>query len=192
MAFPGPESTLPGTEWYENLWEKHNVPGFELIDQMIALSPCKNEDKTFVQIGAHLGIFPMVAGYRGCRAIAVEPILELTHYIKISARLQNWNEDKFLVINAAGSDRSNGTILFDPAQITIAHNTSDTSGKIQVPLTTLDEINRQHKEKQIIGHSPIAFVVIDVEGHEQEVLLGAKQLLSEQTVLVFMVEVWIR
>lgn len=40
----------------------------------MSLSRCKEHDKVFIQIGAHLGMFPLVATYRGCQDTSVEPI----------------------------------------------------------------------------------------------------------------------
>ncbi len=192
VAFPAEEKVVPGTAWYDRLWNTHKFDGYELIDDMISLSPCKNHDKIFVQVGAHLGTYPLLATYRGCQGIAVEGMPLAAKFIEISAEINNWKSNQFMVINAAGSDNPNGHVWFNPQTISISADISDTTGQVRIPLITLDSLNTQYGVNQISGKSRIQFVIIDVEGHEQKVLLGAKNLIEERSVIVFQIEVWTR
>ena len=157
---------------------------------MISLSPCDKYDKIFLQIGAHLCAFPLVAAYRGCFRIAVEPIPAATNFARISALLNNLSEEEFLVINAAGSNRNEGFTWFDPKGISLSSNNESTFGKVRIPFVTIDGINQKYGLTNKQNQSHIAFVMIDVEGYEQEVLLGSKYLIEQKSVLVYQIEVW--
>lgn len=190
VAFPSNGSVVPGAEWYDQLWSKNDFGGYRHVDDMIALSPCKQHDKIFIQIGAHLGIFPLVAAYRGCQGVAVEPMPAASNFSRISALLNNWGPDKFLAINAVGSRTNGGFMWFDPRTISISKNDTDLTGKLRIPVTTLDAVNEKYGNIQGRDQSRISFVIIDVEGHEQDVLLGAEKLIQQQSVIVFEIEVW--
>lgn len=191
MAFPSSEEVVEGANWYEQLWSKHDFGGVQYIEEMLSVAPCHGRE-IFVQIGAHLGIFPLFAAHRGCRAIAVEGMPAATNFTKISAILNGWDEAKFVAINAAVSDQ-NGHVFFDPKQIQIVmprENDPNQSRLIRVPMVTFDTIDRQYGRDALTGESHIRHVVIDVEGYEQEVLLGAKELIASRSVRVFEIEVW--
>ena len=64
------------------------------------------------------------------------------------------------------------------------------TGKVRVPLTTLDVLNAQYGAVGILGRSRIAFVIIDVEGREEDVLMGARGLIEQQSFVILGVEVW--
>jgi FkbM family methyltransferase len=190
VAFPSSEEIVPGAAWYDQLWNKNKFGGYEYIDDIISVSPCENYDKIFIQIGAHLGIFPLVAAYRGCRAIAVEPMPAAINFTRISAKLNNWGEDKFIAINAVGSNKSGGFMLFDTRTMSVSENSANMKRKLPIPMITLDALNDNYGSTQGRSESSIKFVIVDVEGHEQEVLLGGKKLIEQRSVLVFEIEVW--
>jgi FkbM family methyltransferase len=190
IAFPSSNKVMPGANWYDQIWDKNDFGGYKYIDEIISVSPCKDYNKIFIQIGAHLGIFPLVASYRGCLGIAVEPIPAATNFTRISAKLNNWGEDKFLAINAVGSSKDGGFMWFDPKGITVSGNDGNLTGKVRIPVTTLDALNDNYGYIQRQSESQIAFVMIDVEGFEQEVLLGAKRLIERRSVLIYQIEVW--
>ena len=190
IAFPTSDKILPGANWYDQVCDKNDFGGYKLIDEIISLSPCHNYDKIFLQIGAHLGVFPLVAAYRGCHGIAVEPIPVATNFARLSGILNNWSEDQFSVINAAGSSHNGGFTWFDPKGITLSSNNESTIGKVRIPFATIDALNEIYGYRKGQKESRIAFIMIDVEGHEQEVLLGSEKLIKEKSVLVFQIEVW--
>lgn len=95
-----------------------------------------------------------------------------------------------MVINAAGSRQNGGYTWFDPAGISMSSNNDITKGKIRIPLVTVDAVNDQYGYRGGRKDSRIAFVIIDVEWYEQEVLLGSRKLIEQKSVLVFQVEVW--
>lgn len=193
VAFPSEEKIVPGTSWYQTIWDKNDLDGVRFIDEILSISPCQQHpEQIFIQIGAHLGIFPLFAAYRGCRAIAVEGMPAASNFSKISALINGWEESRFRAINAAVSHK-NGYVLFDITKISMSLPTDKNKGHpglVRVPMLTMDSIDQQYGRNRVTGKSDIAFVVIDVEGFEQEVLLGAKKLIKHRSVQVFQIEVW--
>jgi len=190
VAFPATDAVVPGASWYDPIWNSYDLPAFKNADDIMSLSPCNGHDKVFIQIGAHLGIFPLVAAYRGCQGIAVEPMPAASNFSRITAMINNWGSERFLAINAIGSDTDGGNMWFDPSTISISTSETDLSRKIRVPVTTLDVLNDKYGMTSTDGQSRFAFVIIDVEGHEQTVLMGAKRLIEKRSVLAFEIEVW--
>ena len=191
IAFPPNEKFVPGAKWYDQVWDKNRFGGYEYVDQIISVSPCQNSNKIFLQIGAHLGIFPLIATYRGCRGIAVEPIPAASQFTQISAKINNWGEDKFVAINAIGSRNDEGFMWFDPKGIVVSNDDGENiTGKVRIPKTTLDALNNKYGFNGKENKSEISFVIIDVEGYEHEVLLGGQKLIEEQSVLIYQIEVW--
>ena len=190
IAFPSTDKVLPGANWYDRVWDKYDLGGYKHVDEMISLSPCTNYDKIFLQIGAHLGAYPLVATYRKCFGLAVEPLPVATNFVRMSAALNNWSENEFRIINAAGSNQNGGYTWFNPAGISMPKINDTTEGKVRIPLITVDALNDQYGYREGRKESRIAFVMIDVEWYEQEVLLGSRKLIENQSVLVFQIEVW--
>lgn len=190
IAFPSTDKVLPGASWYDTVWDKNFLGGYKHVDEMISLPPCNNYDKIFLQVGAHLGAYPLVATYRKCFGFAVEPLTVATNFVRISAALNNWSEDKFKIINAAGSNQNGGYTWFNPAGISMPKGNDTTEGKIRIPLVSVDALNDQYGFGEGRKESRIAFVIIDVEWYEQEVLLGSRRLIENKSVLVFQIEIW--
>ena len=131
-------------------------------------------EKTAIDVGANHGVYSYwLARYAG-KTIACEPHPSLANY------LESAFGDKIEVINAAISDTDGEITLSVPGATGDEQNYR---GSIQaetvsgfadvttytVQMVTLDEIASKN----------VGFIKIDVEGHENAVLRGAKRLLSE-------------
>lgn len=185
VAIPTNDSIVPGASWYNPLWGAHEIGGALEVDDLISISPCRPSD-VFIQVGAHLGIYPLIASYRGCRSIAVEAMPLAANFSRISAALNNWGPSRFLSINAAGGAQR-GSVWFDPLLISISVNNDNNERKVHVPMTTLDDVNALHV---LPSQSQITLIIIDVERHEQAVILGARELIQQKSVAIFQIEMW--
>lgn len=133
----------------------------------------------FVDVGANVGYYTLLAAKKGCKVIAIEPVPQTIAVLKINLRL-NRLEDRVIVIDrCAWSLRSkvkliipqgkffgSTTALFDRAEGTI----------IEVEGIDLDSILRNQPN--------IRMIKIDVEGLEYEVLKGALDTLKKTDLIV--------
>lgn len=134
----------------------------------------------FVDVGANIGMFTAIALDSGASSvIAVEPIPEL------ASRLKGTFGNRIKVISGALSSEAGTATLTIPLlhgvrKATRASLESDTDSgvQVQVSLTTLDSLDLQRD----------AMVKIDVEGHEPEVLRGARSTLEARTVRAWLIE----
>jgi len=132
-----------------------------------------------IDIGANEGGYTYhmakAVGRRG-QVLAVEPFRELADRVRRGARQLGL---PVTVENYALSDRDGVVELFTPiVDGQLLHGWSSVTphgfseyGRTRVPMTSLDTLLADQS-------TPISFIKIDVEGHELEVLKGARQALE--------------
>jgi len=162
-------------------WDIHSQKGFEPTSVQV-LRAISKSGGLFLDIGAHTGVYSLILATSSLRCIAIEPnplaFARLVSHIRIN-QLSEW----IVPLNLAASDDQ----CFKTSRWTSAKGfgwiASGTSiRESQVPLQgifpvlcmKLDDIVR------IINNLKISqlFIKIDVEGHEVEVLRGAKSLVN--------------
>lgn len=123
--------------------------------------------KLAVDVGAHLGDYTyfMRRASRGCLAFEPNPAL--------AARLRQRFPTRVTVREAAVSDRPGRAVLRIPRDglgLATIEPTNTVSGdeEVDVEIVTLDEAVRED----------VAFLKVDVEGHEMSVFHGAERLLQ--------------
>ncbi len=132
---------------------------------------------TFVDVGANIGEMVMdMAGNKHIEFVhAFEPIEDCVHAIKMSVTLNLFDN---VQIHHTAVSRKSGSVLFrhdvtNPSWSGISGSGNKT---IEVPTTTLDA------EFPAGVHNPI--LLLDVEGEEKNVLIGAKELIKREKPLV--------
>lgn len=148
-----------------------NMDQYKLIKSCIS----KHGEKcVVVDAGANLGSFAIVAGMLGAQVFAFEPVNELYNIVQYNI-FHNGLEKRVKAFNLAISDRA--------AKFTIARNEgnygnneigaeakSSSDDKETCFSTTLDDVLRgQH----------VHLLKVDIEGHEYEMLKGAKSLFED-------------
>jgi FkbM family methyltransferase len=139
------------------------------------------EDSLFVDIGANVGIYTVLAaGVVGAHVVSIEPVPKTFSKLRINLRLNNI-ENKVSPHNI-GLGCQEAILRFTSEQGSANHVIEDTSWpgpSVQVPVSTLDEV--------LQGSSP-TLIKIDVEGWEPEVLAGAVSTLRSPSLLGLIIE----
>lgn len=144
----------------------------------------------FVDVGAHVGWYTLLAAGRGARVIAIEPNPKLAQLVKWSAALNGWRE-RVTVHNVAATDKAgeatfqlpengsgNGRIVPDGTAVPIPSKFFDRSSLTSVKTERLDAL--------VSG--AVGLVKIDAEGSEMDVIEGAKALLASSPGIELVVE----
>jgi FkbM family methyltransferase len=133
----------------------------------------------FVDIGANVGSYTVLAAKLGARVVAVEPIPATFDRLLANVRL-NGLESSVTAHRVGLSDR-NGTLRFTTDHGTINHVMAATENLAgtDIEVATLDSI--------LAGLSP-TLIKIDVEGHELAVLNGAGRTLGSPSLLAVIME----
>lgn len=144
------------------------------------LSHCHSQMLLF-DVGAHFGFFSLAAARYGGTSIALDPSPMATHMIAIQARLNECLR-KIHVLCVAASDKNGiiemlgaGTFSYGFFRAVKGQTRRDIT---RVSAITIDEMTRRFG---VPTH-----IKIDVEGHEGEVIRGARTTLNTCSPLVFL------
>ena len=133
---------------------------------------------TFLDLGAHIGYFSLLAASRGNPVIAVEPMPVNTDLMTKSADANNF--PNFVIARHAVTDW-NGVIAMDihPGNSGVTHTcTPFDSSPVEVPCHTVQTLIEGQG-----GRWP-EFVKIDIEGDDYKVLASCPELLEHAKVMI--------
>jgi FkbM family methyltransferase len=133
----------------------------------------------FIDVGAHWGLYALTAATRWpgeVSALAIEPEPENLRHLQEWVIRNGATQDVSVVAAAAGA--AEGTVTF-ARNSTMGHAVAQPGAKapfgtFAARATTIDALMQQHP--RLLGRR--AFLKIDVEGHEPEVIEGARALLE--------------
>lgn len=155
--------------------------GLHEFEDMAFVLHLLRQDDLFVDIGANVGVYTVLAGaVVGANCISAEPVPEtfqafldnvnLNHiYSKVKAHNIGLGED-------TGTCQFTAKLGVANHVITNGHHTGNT---IDVPVKKLDDL--------LEGLTP-SLIKIDVEGFETQVITGANRILSQTSPLVVIME----
>jgi len=137
------------------------------------------EDDLFVDVGANVGVYTILASAeKGSRTISVEPIHQTYLRLKDNIRINGIN-DKVSFLNI-GIGSEDGFLGFTSNLDTVNHVISlDNKKAVQVVVRKLDSI--------IEADFP-SLIKIDVEGFETEVINGAEEILNNEKLKAIIIE----
>jgi FkbM family methyltransferase len=154
-----------------------------LAAQISAALRLFGDNATFVDVGANVGVFSLLAASLGVKhVVAVEPIAEHVAMLKESIRRNGF--DAIRVVGAAASNRSGSTEMFmslgNRGGSSLLKPEGD-STRVQVQLARLDDV---------VALERIDVLKVDTEGSESCVFAGARSLLP--LICLTFLELWPR
>jgi FkbM family methyltransferase len=132
-------------------------------------------------VGAHFGVFSLVAAHFGGRAVAVDPSPTATRMIGVQAAL-NGLADRIEIVRAAvgdtvGSLNLLGSGVFSDGYFKMVKGRSRRE-LTEFPATRVDELSTRFGAP--------THIKVDVEGYEAAVLRGARQTLKDNSPILFL------
>jgi len=145
-------------DWPEMVvWQQRTTPG-----------------SLFIDVGANVGTYTVLAASLGAEVIAVEPAPDTAALLAENITLNGF--DTVQVVKAAAG-RAVGTTRFSQALDTVNH--LDPLGPVDVEVVTVDSL---------VGDRQVAGLKVDVEGFELDVLEGARHALATQRIHLIQLE----
>ena len=140
---------------------------------------------TVIDVGANIGLSTILLARMAERVIAFEPSPPNVAFLRRNLKRNGITN---VEVHAVAASSEPGTLRFHVAQfgagshvVAAGHVSGNTISTVDVPAVTLDETDLP----------PIAFIKIDAEGHEPDVLAGARQLLVRDCPLIYTeVNIW--
>ena len=157
---------------------------FEPIETKLVRDLLKDVE-VFVNVGANIGYYCCHALSAGKPCVAVEPISRNVYYLLRNIKINGWEEMAEVFPVAAGSRTSILNIWGGGTGASLIKGwASIPEGYVtQVPVLPLDRIALP----SIVGRR--ALILVDVEGAEYFMLMGAKEILSLMPRPVWMMEI---
>ena len=154
--------------------------GFMEFEDMLFLLHALRSDEVFVDVGANIGAYTILASkVVRANSISFEPLPDTAIRLQNQVQINDIRE-KVSIRNRGVGDRS-GCLLFTNNQDTINRVSLSGVGKntTEVPVTTLDEELEENIKY---------FFKIDVEGFEYNVIKGASKILSSLNAFALIIE----
>ena len=156
--------------------------GLHEFEDMAFLLHVLRKDDLFVDVGANIGSYTILAGGAvGAKCISVEPIKstfcmfeENINVNRLSGHVRALN---------MGIGQEAGVLKFTAGLDTVNHVVSETelvANTVEVPICSLNDL--------LEGQEPI-LIKIDVEGFETNVIAGADKVLSRTSLLAVIMEI---
>ena len=138
------------------------------------------KDDLFADIGANVGSYTVLsAAHIGAQTISAEPVPATFAHLQRNIGVNLMNNRVTALNIAIGAQK--GFVEFTSTLDTVNHvATTEDKDKIKVEMNTLDNILADRQKP--------ALVKIDVEGFETEVINGAKDTLSNNTLKAIIIE----
>lgn len=182
-----PEGTLLLCPPWSGLASAWIAVGFhEYAEAMFILDYLRPGD-VFIDIGANLGFYSLIAARRGAYSIAIEPSWRARRVIEIN-RDFNGLGDQLRIVPFALADRpgvAHFTTHLDNSNHLMGDDDTDQATSESVDVRTLDSVGREY----VPGERSPALLKIDAEGFDLQVLQGGERLI-EQTRPALLVEIW--
>jgi FkbM family methyltransferase len=152
--------------------------GLHEVAEMAFVLHLLREGDLFVDIGANVGSYTILAAATGAECIAFEPGPAVDS-LSGNVRFNHLADRVDVRRSAVGATIGETAFTFDEDTLNHVATSADSRKTVVVPMTTLDSA--------LDGRVPTV-MKIDVEGFEREVLDGAKRTLRSESLLGMIVE----
>jgi len=154
--------------------------GLDEYEDMSFVLDMLHSGELFVDVGANIGSYSILAATKGARVIAIEPVPSTFKVLKQNVLL-NELDDQIEVMNIGlGSKEEN--LKFSTEQGTTNHvlnKKENTKQSVKILVRSLDDV--------LDGRIP-KIIKIDVEGFETKVIEGARKTLANPNLLAVIME----
>ena len=151
------------------------------LNEMLFLMHYLRPEDTFVDIGANVGVYSVLAsGVAKSHSLSFEPIPSTFRRLKRNIRYNDLDE-KVELFNLGVGDKEE-TLIFSDSLDAINHVIQDSGFNgptTHIPVNSLDNI---------LAGRPIHFMKVDVEGFEANVINGAFKTLATNALNVIIIE----
>jgi FkbM family methyltransferase len=157
-------------------------------NEMAFMSRAVQAGDTFIDVGANVGLYSVVAGQIGAHVLAFEPDAGTRSVLEANLAA-NCLDGRSCVLPIALANWD-GTGVFTSGLDVANHLGNDIGahGSVTVSVAQLDSLLAA-SDILLASRPSLVFVKVDAEGHDLEVLRGAGTLLTSYTPVI-MVEVW--
>lgn len=175
----------------DSILSRYIYKGFEK-DEIIFLCKYLKQGDTFLDLGANIGLFSLYAAEivtETGNIHSFEPTPKT--YSRLIENIELNNFQNIIITNNIGLSSNNGVLKLNVS--TDGHDAWNTfvqqsemkfENNIEISVEKLDD----YLDSKKLSPDKIAFVKMDVEGWEMEVVKGAKKLLQDNNAPIFMVE----
>ena len=132
-------------------------------------------------MGAHIGYFNLMAAKYAGHVFAFETRPSTFVLLQRNIQLPPQLEARIMARAIGLSNHAGHLHLHRP----LAHHGAASLRPVDVPNTVIDNIGVDTLDRVLV-HNPIAFLKIDVEGGEYDVLLGANQVIKRDCPVIFL------
>lgn len=153
--------------------------GFQEFYDMCFVIHLLRQGDLFIDVGANVGVYSILAGGLGAKVLAVEPVPSTFNILKDNIRL-NYLENRVAAHNMGLSSKMEVLkFSFQHGPMNRVIFDSETIPGIDVHSDRLDNLLKEDRPY---------LIKIDVEGYEAEVINGAENILSQQTLAAVILE----
>lgn len=160
--FPDYDDHFP--RMLEKSLKKENILRYQWRARDCAVNSC-NQHRVCLDIGANVGLWSCELVEKFDKVIAFEPVQEFIECFRKNVKKTNY----FMYECALGNEESYINMNIVKGNTGHSHIDTNSRGKGKIPLKTLDSFN----------FNDIDLIKIDVEGFEEEILLGAQQTIEK-------------
>lgn len=155
--------------------------GLHEFEDMVFLLHVLREDDLFVDVGANIGSYTILAGGAvGAKCITIEPIKTTFDMLEENINV-NRLSSHVRVLNI-GIGKEKGLLKFTTGLDTVNHVLSDSEQVENVEEVPIESLN------DLLENQEPILIKIDVEGFETNVIAGAANVLSRSSLLAVIME----